>query len=270
MNAASAQQKAAQSQQFDASLESSMARRSFSLPLVNSGTSRPTGYPVYPHPPMTQQQSSMGIVSPLTYHSQSGVRTVSTDRGVHGSLPSINEQHLNPVTPTPSNGMSNYVWNSHPNSFASVSDAVMTKTLLPRHPQNSQMKHDRSSVIVTSQMHGSASFPILCSTDDPSQQQYASAAKKQRPNGYIAPKQIPDSFTSRVGSHLVVGGNMRSSTGTSSMSAAGSHHPNDQVPKLVNFRRQLSSGKIECFLNGDNHDSMDVETAETRPRSMSF
>jgi hypothetical protein len=245
-----------------------MARRSFSLPLVNSGTIRPAGLPFYAHPPVTQQQPSMGIVSPLTYHPHSGARTVSTDRSVDGSLPSIHEQQWNPVSPTPSNGMSNYVWNSHANSFSSINDSDMAKTLLPKNPPNAQMKHDRNSEIVPSHTDGSASVPLPFCTDDPSQQQYASATKKQRLNGYIAPKQIPDSFTSRVGSHVVGGGSMRAATG--SVSVAGSHHPNDPAPKQVLLRRQLSSGKIECFLNGDNHDSMDVETAETRPRSMSF
>jgi hypothetical protein len=267
MNAASAQQKASHSQPSDISSETSIARRSFSLPQVNSGTMMTTGYSFYPHPPSTQHQSSMGIVSPLTYHSQSGFRTVSTDRGANGSLSSIHE-HLNPISPTPSNGMSNYVWNSHTNSFSSVGDSSMAKNLLPKHPPNSQMKHERNSEIGPSHMNGSTLVPVPFCSDDPSQQHYASATKKQRPNGYIAPKQIPDSFTSRVGSHVVASANMRASTGA--MNAAGSNHPNDQVPKQVIFRRQLSSGKIECFLHGDNHDSMDVETAESRPRSMSF
>jgi len=72
--------------------------------------------------------------------------------------------------------------------------------------------------------------------------------KKKRSNAYIAPRQVPSTFTSQMGSLVV------------------SKDSNSQ--QRVGFRRQLSSSKIEAFL-GD-HDAMDVEPESTRPRSMSF
>ena len=260
MNSASAQQSLPQSQ-LDAVApgETSLARRSFSLPLVSSGTTRPTGgYPPTYHPPITQQQhSSMGVVSPLTYHLQPGVRTVSAASYTDGTPPlNGNHMHLNPISPTQTSGISNFVWNSQRNSFSTIHEDVVTKAIQPKHSQTAHMKHERNSEIMSSSTIDISLPPV----PDPSPQ-YASATKKQRPNGYIAPKQIPDSFTSRVGSHVV--GNMRGSTVASSDNVAPPH-------RQVALRKQLSSGKIECFLNGESHDSMDVEPSEARPRSMSF
>jgi len=79
-------------------------------------------------------------------------------------------------------------------------------------------------------------------------------SKRTRDISYIAPRKIPNTFTSAVGSLAV-----------SSMGSGGGTLDRN---RRVSFRRQLSGSKVESFLGGD-HDAMDVET-ETRPRSMSF
>lgn len=107
----------------------------------------------------------------------------------------------------------------------------------------------------------SSSSSLHYNVPPPLTQQLESASKKTRHNGYIAPRQIPATFTSQVGS-LAVGNSAIS--GNSTITAGGN---NDM--RQVGFRRQLSSSKIECFLGGD-HDAMDVDADTPRPRSMSF
>jgi hypothetical protein len=83
-------------------------------------------------------------------------------------------------------------------------------------------------------------------------------SKKSRVNTYIAPRAAAKpSLIATLGS--LVGGPTGATGAASSKS-----HPNLRV----HLRKQLSGGQLDPFL-GD-HDSMDVETAENRPRSMSF
>jgi hypothetical protein len=87
----------------------------------------------------------------------------------------------------------------------------------------------------------------------PMQQQMLLSPKKVRDNNYIAPRQVPNSLISSMGS--LVGGS----------TSMGLQNNNLRV----HMRRQLSGSQLDSFL-GD-HDAMDVERpAESRPRSMSF
>lgn len=94
----------------------------------------------------------------------------------------------------------------------------------------------------------------------PAQQQ---ATKKSRGNAYVAPRKVPKSFVSEVGSlaAATVAQDTRglNSTGTSTLGSS---------MMRVHLRRQLSGGKLDPFL-GD-HDAMDVDASDSRPRSMSF
>jgi len=90
------------------------------------------------------------------------------------------------------------------------------------------------------------------------QQQPAAAMKRTRANNYIAPKQVAkNSLLASMGSLAVPA------------AAAGfGGNNNDPAGRRVQFRRQLSGSKLESFIG--NHDSMDVDKDESRPRSMSF
>lgn len=74
--------------------------------------------------------------------------------------------------------------------------------------------------------------------------------KRNRLNAYHAPRIVPKSFTSTMGS----------------LAAGGGGHEKSGL--RVHNRRQLSGSKLDEYL-GD-HDSMDVDTTEAKPRSMSF
>ena len=76
--------------------------------------------------------------------------------------------------------------------------------------------------------------------------------KKSRPNNYIAPRVVPTTFTSTMGSLVKNGAN------------TGMQKSNTRVQ----LRRQLSGGKLDAYLGSD--DSMDVDNSDSRPRSMSF
>jgi hypothetical protein len=82
-----------------------------------------------------------------------------------------------------------------------------------------------------------------------------SLSKKTRENAYIAPRKVPQTFTSTVG--------------TLATCSASDRGRGGGIDRRVHFRRQLSVSKVESFLDGD-HNAMDVDTSETRPRSMSF
>jgi hypothetical protein len=74
--------------------------------------------------------------------------------------------------------------------------------------------------------------------------------KKSRPNSYIAPRVVKPSILTAMGS--LVGG------------AQGNFFSNSSVP----VRRRLSGGALEDYIGG--HDNMDMDTADSRPRRMSF
>lgn len=89
----------------------------------------------------------------------------------------------------------------------------------------------------------------------PPPQQSSSPAKRTRQNAYIAPTQVdPKSLLSQMGS----------------LAAAPSSSTNNNSNLRVQFRRQLSGSNLESFFLGNSHDSMDVDTNDTRPRRMSF
>lgn len=76
--------------------------------------------------------------------------------------------------------------------------------------------------------------------------------KKSRANNYIAPHTYPNTFTSTMGTLVSSHASLNWSSSLRS----------------VPLRRQLSGSQLESFL-GD-HDDMDVDVSEQRPRSMSF
>jgi hypothetical protein len=76
----------------------------------------------------------------------------------------------------------------------------------------------------------------------------SSTPKKSRPNSYEAPRVIKASILTAMGS--LVGGVQGDS--------------NSSVP----MRRRLSGGALEDYIGG--HDNMEMDTADSRPRSMSF
>jgi hypothetical protein len=77
-------------------------------------------------------------------------------------------------------------------------------------------------------------------------------AKKTRSITYAAPRKVSNSLLSSMGSLA--------------SSAQDSHTNSLCVP----FRQRLSSSKLDEYFQQGHHDSMEIEAAETRPRSMSF
>jgi len=111
--------------------------------------------------------------------------------------------------------------------------------------------------------------------------------KRNRNNAYIAPRHIPHTFTSQMGSLAVPHprnnhhpqSQSQQSQYASMSSSSAQHHPpvvdrtDNARQNMIGFRRQLSGSKIEAFLHSSNDDSMDVEpdsSASSRPRSMSL
>lgn len=86
-----------------------------------------------------------------------------------------------------------------------------------------------------------------------------SMSKRSRPNNYEAPRTVPPSILTAMGS--LVGGSI--SNGSTNNPGLGSQ------AQFVPFRRRLSGGALEQFIGG--HDTMDTDNNEySRPRSMSL
>lgn len=84
--------------------------------------------------------------------------------------------------------------------------------------------------------------------------QPSTVPKKSRGNAYIAPRQVDKkSLLSTMGS-LAQGAAMNANAASGNL--------------RIQFRRQLSGGKLDGFI-GVDHDAMDVDN-DARPRSMSF
>ena len=110
-------------------------------------------------------------------------------------------------------------------------------------------------------------IPAVCSlptmTDVRQEDQSSSPTKRNRPNTYIAPRKVPQTFLSAMGSL-----------------ANNSTRPADSSGfQRVPMRRQLSASKLDPYLSrhshhgGDNNmmlDDTDMDMEATRPRSMSF
>lgn len=92
-----------------------------------------------------------------------------------------------------------------------------------------------------------------CSTETTNS---SSLNKKSRQNDYIAPRKIPTTFTSTMGS--LVGGD-----------ASALPWNGGEGNRRIHLRKQLSGSKLEGFLSSEA-DAMDVDASEPRPRSMSF
>jgi hypothetical protein len=83
-----------------------------------------------------------------------------------------------------------------------------------------------------------------------------SATKRQRPVGYTVPRQVAKNTL------LATMGSLATAPGGAP--GIGNNNSNMQVQ----FRRQLSGSKLDSFIG--QHDSMDVDDTDSRPRSMSF
>lgn len=90
----------------------------------------------------------------------------------------------------------------------------------------------------------------------------SSQQKRSRENKYVPPRKIPQTFTSVMGTLAVT-------SSSSASSSSGLVWGATRAGKRVSLRRQLSGSNMEAFIGGD-HDAMDVDNSETRPRSMSF
>jgi hypothetical protein len=179
----------------------------------------------------------------------------------------------------------------HENNFTTLFPSTFTT----KHARYSTGSMSQSTAAISQQEH----------EHEQQQQQYSSMTKKQRPNSYIAPRHIPDTYTSRVGSCSMVANSTRgASTAATTMNGINQHGNNSSNSnnnnsstddKRIQLRRQLSSGKIESLLSScgthPNHLSnddgmMDVDSGHNqshnnnntssitdtsqRPRSMSF
>jgi hypothetical protein len=101
---------------------------------------------------------------------------------------------------------------------------------------------------------GSSQVQHLGVPTQPAQQQAQAPAsppvsnKRSRPNNYEAARNIKPSILTALGS----------------LAGGGQGGSNASVP----LRRRLSGGAVEEFIGG--HDNMDMDTTDSRPRSMSF
>ena len=156
-------------------------------------------------------------------------------------------------------------------SFMTTSASTTTTT--PKHERTLPSPNQPNATEVTVLLQQSQSDQHLYSL------QQRSATKKQRPNSYIAPRHIPDTFNSRVGTccwsnttatnatlnnNNNTNNNSNNNTimnrnGNSTTSMNHPHPANLRVP----FRRQLSSGKIEAFLSSSNGHSSTTDATTT-------
>jgi hypothetical protein len=98
------------------------------------------------------------------------------------------------------------------------------------------------------------------------------ACKRSRPNEYLAPRTIKNTFLSTMGS-LVAHQQQRATQNTATPHHQQHHRPGTAAAtttfeRHVPLRRQLSGGKLEPYLG--NHDAMEVESSDSRPRRMSL
>jgi hypothetical protein len=284
------------------STSSGGTRRSVSLQLLNSASSRREGQQAT-YGSSTSYQHNIGVVTPLIYPPPASIRSVSSSSNTINSVQPTNNHFYSPVTPIPrideisstTTSTSNYDWSS---SSTPTAQLHRNTQLLPSLARTTSTKHERHASTATNISYDS-NYNNTTTIDNTSQQQqqqdhlqqeqYSSATKRIRPNSYIAPRHIPDTYTSRVGSIAI--GNMNRMNGSNPLHMSNSNTQSNTITTTSNnndtttssnnnnnrvqLRRQLSSGKIESFLSGNNdNDGMDVDTIDVsqqqRPRSMSF
>ena len=120
------------------------------------------------------------------------------------------------------------------------------------HNETQQIKRDRN---VSDSEESVAAATVVTQPTDPAE----SSSKRSRGNAYIAPRTVPKTLVSVMGSLAPMPtcgalASTQGSTGSSGIERVGT--------------RRLSGGNIHDFL-GD-HDAMDVDNSDARPRSMSF
>ncbi|GAX15501.1 hypothetical protein FisN_8Lh199 [Fistulifera solaris] len=155
-----------------------------------------------------------------------------------------NEQDKRPFAVTPASSSSVAV-NSNV-AFQAISECMITPSAVPPH-------NPLFSLVDSKRTRTESDDLYSCSTEATNS---SYLQKKVRPNDYIAPRKIPTTFTSTMGS--LVGGDVSTLPWTGG-----------EGNRRIHLRKQLSGSKLEGFLSSET-DAMDVDPAETRPRSMSF
>jgi hypothetical protein len=181
-----------------------------------------------------------------------------------------------PSTPTHIPWLSSPSSNVTPHTYLTPSPAGSSMPSFPQHHRHNSDSHlttpkrDRTdSESITSEASHNASYQQVVEIQQPLV--LPSSNKKSRGNAYIASRPVTKSFNSTMGSLVgltpCISTNASSTSTSSSVTACASNLSNN--PNLrVHMRRQLSGSQLDPFL-GD-HDDMEVEAADSRPRSMSF
>ncbi len=155
-----------------------------------------------------------------------------------------NDQEKRPFSGTPAN--SSVAVNSSV-AFPGAPQCIITPAAMPHH-------HNPLFTFADSKRTRTESDDLYSCSTETTNSSYLQ--KKIRPNDYIAPRKIPTTFTSTMGS--LVGGD------ASTLPWTGG-----EGNRRIHLRKQLSGSKLEGFLSSET-EAMDVDPAETRPRSMSF
>ena len=191
--------------------------------------------------------------------------------------PTLRSASLSTSTPEHMPWLSSPPPNVTPSTYLTPSPAGSS---LPRFPYH-QHQHSYDSHLSTPKRSRTDSESTTFETTDNTYYQHAemqppalpqSSSKKSRANNYIASRPVTKSLISTMGSlvgppHSVMTSSRSTSTSSSATTSASNLSSNPDL--RVHLRRQLSGGQLDPFLGGD-HDEMDVEPADSRPRSMSF
>jgi hypothetical protein len=194
--------------------------------------------------------------------------------------PPLKSSSLSPSTPNHTRWLSSPSPSVTPSTYLTPSPAGSSLPTFPHH----HYQHSYDSHLSTPKRGRTDSESTTYETTPNIYYQHAemqqplalpqSSSKKSRANNYIASRPVTKSLISTMGSLAgpppCVSTNTRSSSESASSSATAYASNLSSNPNLrVHLRRQLSGGQLDPFLGGD-HDDMDVEPADSRPRSMSF
>jgi hypothetical protein len=181
-----------------------------------------------------------------------------------------------PSTPAQIPCLSSPSSNVTPRTYLTPSPAGSYMPSFPQHNRHHSDSHlstpkrgRTDSESIASEASHNASYQQVVEVEQPLV--LPSSSKKSRGNNYIASRPVTKSFNSTMGSLVgpppCISTNAGSTSTSSSVTACASSLRNN--PNLrVHMLRQLSVSQVDPFL-GD-HDDMEVEPADSRPRSMSF
>jgi hypothetical protein len=175
------------------------------------------------------------------------------------SSPSPNVSQLNYLTPSPAgSSLPSFPYHHHQHAY----DSHLST---PKRGRTESESTTYETAPNTCYQHAEIQQPLALPQ---------SSSKKSRANNYIASRPVTKSLISTMGSLAgpppCVSTSTRSDSNSTSSSATACASNLSNNPNLrVHLRRQLSGGQLDPFLGGD-HDDMDVEPADSRPRSMSF